>query len=43
MTHEPIYWARKLPHDRLGVFWKLIAAGFGGETAYHRTIDRIYG
>lgn len=38
MTHAPQFWANKLPAEQRGYFWILIAHGFGGETAYCRTL-----
>jgi hypothetical protein len=38
MTHSPQFWADKLPAALRGKFWGLVASGFGGETAYSRTV-----
>ena len=43
MTHAPRFWADKLPDDSRvrADFWALVDIGYGGETAYCRTVSML--
>lgn len=42
MTHAAKFWADKVPESLRWHFWELVSVGFGGETAYHRTMAGTY-